>query len=123
LVPFLIDLGNSPSMTAAGGRMQWSDDAFLDSLRDASDPAADACVAALPPEESLQFVFSKMRTDADLPSVLPAAFLEFARATREALDLGDLTADDRKRVERGQKFFMTHALDIVIALLCKSIME
>ena len=100
----------------------WSSDAFLDVLRGSSDVDADECLAALPEEESLEFVFSTMRSDHDLPPVLPAPFLAYIQKPG-GHDLSDLTPEDWERLKRGQRVFLTHALPMALALLGKSLPE
>lgn len=101
---------------------KWSSQTFLDTLKDASDPVADACVGALAPDVSLIYEFSRMRADTELPSDLPAPFRVFL-ATPSSYGLSDLGPDDRERIRRGQRAFLTHALPMALALLCKSLTE
>ncbi|MBI4420260.1 MAG: DUF2236 domain-containing protein [Gemmatimonadetes bacterium] len=104
---------------------KWSDDRFLDTLRDLSDPLADACARDLPRDQSLAFLFTKMRTDADLPpeTEFPEAFATFLRRARPSLDLADLTTEEQATLERGQQVFMRNALPSALVLLSKSLQE
>lgn len=104
-------------------KTKWSDDAFLDRLRASGDPLAERCVRDLPRDQSLAFVFTKMRTDAELPAELPEAFATFLRDAKESLALGDLTEAEHARLLRGQQLFLTHALPEALVLLVKSLQE
>jgi hypothetical protein len=104
---------------------KWSDDAFLNQLRDLSDAAANECARTLPPDQSLAYLFTKMRVDADLPPdvVLPEAFAKFIRDARPSLQLDDLTGAEHEKLKRGQQVFMRHALPCSLILLSKSLQE
>jgi hypothetical protein len=108
---------------AAGTKTKWSDQTFLDGLRDMGDPLAERCARDLPREQSLAFVFAKMRIDAELPAELPGAFATFLADAQESLSLSDLTEDQQARLLRGQKVFMTHALPGALVLLMKSLQD
>jgi hypothetical protein len=101
---------------------KWSDDDFLNTLRGLGDAQADACIEALPPDESLEFAFSKMRADTELPAELPAAFVEYLNAPG-GHDVSDLTQADWERLRRGQRVFLSNALPMTLALLAKSLPE
>jgi hypothetical protein len=101
---------------------RWTSDAYLDTLASLGDLAADACLAALPVEDSLSFAFSQMGAGQTLPPVLPPAFEAYLRAPG-GHTLTDLTDDDRARLNRGQHVFLTHALPMGLALLTKSLPE
>ena len=111
------------SEQTAGPSTRWSDDSFLDKLGDVGDSAADRCVATLPPDQSLAFLFTKLHSAADEPSVLPAAFVEFCKTAGPSLDLSDLTAAEQQQLRRGQQVFMTTAMPMALCLLTKSLQE
>jgi hypothetical protein len=102
---------------------RWSDDVFLDTLRNHSDPLADQCVAALPRDESLAFLFTKLHSEATEPAVLPDAFVAFCRNAHDSLDLSDLSDAEQRRLARGQEVFMTTTMPVALVLLAKSLQE
>lgn len=102
---------------------KWSDDAFLNQLRDLGDALADTCARDLPKVRELEGVFSKMRSDAALPSELPEAFRTYLTQAQPSLDLSDLDERDIARLRRGQQVLMTNALPAVLVLLTKSLQE
>jgi hypothetical protein len=110
---------------AARAPTKWSDAAFLDTLRDASDPLANACARDLPRDQTLAYLFTKMRTDAQLPdeTEFPQAFATFLRSARPSLELDDLTAGEYAKLRRGQEVFLTNALPASLVLLSKSLQE
>lgn len=102
---------------------KWSDDAFLNTMRDIGDSLADKCARELPRDQSLAFMFTKMRTDADIPTEFPEAFATFLRDARPSLDLSDLTPAEQAKLKRGQEVFTRNALPSSLILLAKSLQE
>ena len=99
---------------------KWSDDAFLDSLRQLGDPVADQAIAGLMAEAqtgSVSIIFRMMRANDDvLPADAPQAYLDFAAASP------GLPSDlDFARLERGGEAFYRNALPAVIAMLASSL--
>jgi len=87
---------------------KWSDDGFLDGLREQGDSLADNAVQRLIRERDVSEVnrlFQIMRSDNQpLPADLPPSILDFLERTK-ALPAGV----DLERVERGEAVFMRHA--------------
>jgi len=99
---------------------KWSDDRFLDSLRESGDPPADDAVARLRAEHGDAAVgraFAQLRAnDSPLPADAPAALTEFMR------DAGGLPAwASEARLERGGNAFLQNALPSVVVLLASSL--
>jgi hypothetical protein len=78
---------------------KWSDDGFLDLLKQHGDELADETLARLMEEmgvQAIQAVFNQLRSSDDqLPADAPAAFKDFVAATRELPD-----GVDRERLAR-----------------------
>lgn len=119
-------------LAASLGAARWSDDSFLDGLRQFGDAAGDRCVVELAklPDSAMRAraVFAKMpRNDSPLPSDTPAQLREFFAQTYAWCDhcrQPSLPAwVDRDRIVRGQKVFMERMMPSVLVLLCKSLPE
>jgi hypothetical protein len=98
----------------------WSDDAFLDTLRRAADPEADATVARLSADGGLASVgaiFKVLKTnDTPLPADAPAELHAFMAASP------GLPPDlQRDRLPRGGLAFLRNALPSVVVLLASSL--
>jgi hypothetical protein len=102
------------------GHPKWSDDRFLDSLRQQGDPQADLAVRRLMEEREVQAVneiFKMLRADdTPIPDDAPAPFREFAEATRELPSWVD-----RGRLARGGDVFMKHAFSSAVVMLASSL--
>lgn len=98
----------------------WSDDSFLDALRQAGDPLADHAVARLRDEGGAKAVgraFALLHgNDSRLPPEAPAAL----RAFMDAAD-GLPAGVDMARLQRGGDAFLRNALPSVIVLLASSL--
>jgi hypothetical protein len=99
---------------------KWSDDAFLDGLRQAGDPLADAAVARLRDEGGSKAVARAFRVlqgnHTPLPPDAPEALRTFMAAT------GDLPAGiDAQRLRNGGDAFLANALPSVVVLLASSL--
>ncbi len=99
---------------------QWSDDRFLDSLRQQGDPEADQAVARLLAEHGVMAanrIFPLLKADdSPLPADAPEAFREFMAAT------GGLPPGiDGERLTRGGQVFLRHALPSSLVLLASSL--
>ena len=99
---------------------QWSDDAFLDRLRQIGDPAADAAVAGLIAAgrtKDVSAIFKTMRAN-DRPAAArrAAAVRDFAAAFR-----GLPPHLDVARLDRGGAAFFRNALPAVVAMLASSL--
>ena len=99
---------------------QWSDDAFLDRLRQIGDPAADQAVAGLIAAgrtKDVSAIFKTLRANDDpLPPDAPQAYRDFAAAfggLPPHLDVG--------RLDRGGTAFYRNALPAVVAMLASSL--
>src|SRR5690349_21597133 len=99
---------------------RWSDDAFLDTLRRAGDPPADAAVAALAAaggDRAVGAIFRFLKAnDTPLPADAPAPLQAFMAA---ATDLPP--GIDLDRVARGGEAFLKNALPSVVVLLASSL--
>lgn len=102
------------------GHPKWSDDRFLDSLRQQGDPQADLAVRRLMEERDVRTVneiFKTLRADdAPIPDDAPAPFREFVEATRQ---LPSWT--DRGRLARGGQVFLKHAFSSAVVMLASSL--
>ncbi len=106
-----------PSADAPG---PWSDDAFLDALRQSTDPAADAAVAALIAEGRLSEIGAIFKllgaNDTPLPATAPQplkAFMASSAGLPPGLDLA--------RLANGGRAFLRNALPSVVVLLASSL--
>jgi hypothetical protein len=99
---------------------KWSDDAFLDSLRQQADPQADRAVARLIAEggdRAVGYLFRVLRANDDpIPADAPEPFREFMEETRELPPGLDLD-----RVQRGGDVFLRHAVSAATVLLASSL--
>jgi hypothetical protein len=99
---------------------RWSDDGFLDALRQMGDPAADAAVAALAAEggdRAVGSAFALLKAnDTPLPADAPTPLRAFIGATTGLPPGVDLT-----RVVRGGQAFLRNALPSVVVLLASSL--
>jgi hypothetical protein len=102
------------------GHPKWSDDRFLDELRQQGDPLADRAVAELLAQREVRAVNEIFRTlradDTPIPDDAPAPFREFAAATRE-LPPGV----DRGRLAHGGEVFLDHAFSASVVMLASSL--
>ena len=107
----------------------WSDDAFLDKIRATADPAADACVAALPESVSYAQLFSAMKAGSDaLPADAPQGLRDFFAATD---DLPVVETDRRAfpagldygRLANGRAVFLDNIAVTSLVLLAKALPE
>ena len=102
------------------GDPKWSDDRFLDSLRQQGDPQADLAVRRLMEEREVRAVNEVFKTlradDAPIPDDAPAPFREFAEATR-----GLPSWADRGRLARGGDVFLKHAFSSAVVMLASSL--
>jgi hypothetical protein len=99
---------------------RWADDAFLDTLRRAGDPEADAAVARLAADGGLASVGAMFRllqtNDTALPADAPAPLREFLAAT------GRLPPGiDPARLPRGGLAFLRNSLPSIVVLLASSL--
>ena len=105
---------------------KWSDDAFLNQLRQLGDPEADQCVRALrrlPGDQDLRAQFHQLTTnDANMPDSMPLVADEFFQRFR-ALPSPDGRPVDMARLQAGRKVFLDHCLMSCLALLLKSVPE
>ena len=105
---------------------KWSDNKFLDELREQSDAAADAVISEL--EEVLEKrdfskVFEDMNAnDEPLPENMPPQLSEFFDKAIRLPKVGGVEVD-KARLIRGEKVFMTHAFPSAMVLLAKSLPE
>ncbi|HEX3130725.1 MAG TPA: oxygenase MpaB family protein [Thermoanaerobaculia bacterium] len=102
------------------GHPKWSDDRFLDSLRQQGDPQADLAVSRLVEERDVRAVNEVFKTlradDSPIPEDAPAPFREFAEAT------GGLPSwADRGRLARGGEVFLKHAFSAAVVMLASSL--
>jgi hypothetical protein len=104
---------------------KWSDDQFLNQMRQMGDPLADACIARLAADADRSNFTHAFRylnaNDAPVPSGLPQPLQDFFRDTGELP--GGLTAFDLRRVQRGEGVFMRNAFVSALVLLAKSLPE
>ena len=102
------------------GHPKWSDDRFLDSLRQQGDAQADLAVRRLMEEREVRAVNEVFKTlradDAPIPDDAPAPFREFAEATR-----GLPSWADRGRLARGGDVFLKHAFSSAVVMLASSL--
>jgi hypothetical protein len=99
---------------------RWSDDVFLDALRHAGDPAADAAVAALIADGGLAAagaMFKLLRAnDTPLPADAPQPLKDFMASS------AGLPPDlDLARLPNGGRAFLRNALPSVVVLLASSL--
>jgi hypothetical protein len=102
------------------GHPKWSDDRFLDSLRQQGDAQADLAVARLVEERDVRAVNEVFKTlradDTPLPDDAPAPFREFVAAT------GTLPSwTDPARLARGGDVFLKHASSSAVVMLASSL--
>ena len=107
--------------------LRWSDPSFLDEMRDSTDLAADACVAALdrevPPRNFHGLFATLSRNDVDM-SALPEPLKTFLESTRTIPALDDMPIEGvLERVKRGQEVFQNHTGIACLILLLKSLPE
>lgn len=99
---------------------KWSDDTFLDGLRQSGDPLADAAVARLRDEHGgavIGRIFAKLRAnDSPLPADAPVALTDFMHQAA-----GLPTWASTARLERGGQVFLQNALPAVVVLLASSL--
>jgi hypothetical protein len=102
------------------GDSKWSDDRFLESLRQQGDPQADLAVRRLMEEREIRAVNDVFKTlradDTPIPDDAPAPFRAFVEATRA---LPSWT--DRARLARGGDVFLKHALSSAVVMLASSL--
>ena len=103
-----------------GTTSQWSDDAFLDTLRRSGDPAADAAVAGLIADGGLPAIgtiFKLLRAnDTPLPPDAPPPLVAFMASS------AGLPPDlDVARLARGGQAFLRNSLPSVVVLLASSL--
>jgi hypothetical protein len=99
---------------------RWSDDAFLDTLRLAGDPPADATIAGLVAggnERGIADVFTLLKAnDSPLPASAPEPLKAFIAAS------AGLPPDlDTARLARGGQAFLRNAVPAVVVLLASSL--
>lgn len=99
---------------------KWSDDRFLDGLRQSGDPLADDAVARLRAEHGgavIGRIFAKLRAnDSPLPDDAPTALADFMR---DACGLPAWASEER--LQRGGHAFLRNALPSVVVLLASSL--
>jgi hypothetical protein len=102
------------------GHPKWSDDRFLDSLRQQGDVQADLAVRRMMEEREVRAVneiFKTLRADdAPIPADAPAPFLEFVEATRTLPSWAD-----RSRLARGGDVFLKHSSSAAVVMLASSL--
>ena len=107
-------------------RKKWSDDQFLDRLRQEGDEAADHCFAELREvlrEEDFSQLFQMLnKNDVILPEGVQEPLKKFLISTMK-MPLVNAQPIDAERLKRGQRIFMTHALTAALVLLVKSLPE
>lgn len=105
---------------------KWSDDDFLNDLRQQVDAQADACLRELVAkgnESDFRNVFRQMTTnDEPLPDGLPKPLRDFFEQTGGPPTL-DGAPLDQARVARGSAVFLKHAFPSALVLLAKSLPE
>ncbi len=107
---------------------KWSDDQFLNGLRELGDAKADACVEELigssdDARRDFHLVFAKMNSNnAALPVDLPPLLRTFFEET-DGLPVVDGAPADLDRLERGGGVLMQNAFLSALALLAKSLNE
>jgi hypothetical protein len=102
------------------GQPKWSDDRFLDGLRQQGDRQADLAVGRLVEERevgAVNEIFKTLRADAaPIPADAPAPLREFVAAT------GSLPSwTDRECLARGGKVFLKHASSAAVVMLASSL--
>ena len=109
---------------------KWSDDAFLDELRQKSDKLADACVEkiyAAHDAKKVSRLFAQMNSnDEPLPEGLPREAWDFFTQTHElAGELLDPQSDlvSHERIHNGEDALMKHAYAAGLIYLAKSMLE
>jgi hypothetical protein len=99
---------------------KWSDDRFLDSLRQLADPRADRAVESLIAQHGVEAANLTFRTlkadDSPLPEDAPQPFLDFLAET-DRLPPGI----DEARLARGGAVFLRHACSAAMVLLASSL--
>lgn len=102
---------------------KWTDDVFLDALRQQADPEADRAVAGMIAEKGERAVgalFQTMKDNDDpIPADAPASIREFLEATG-GLPPG-ISAADTGRLKRGGDIFLRHAVPGSLVLLASSL--
>ncbi len=108
---------------------KWSDDSFLNNLRQHVDTTADECVADLPRNDSYASLFSRAGINRDtLPDDAPESLRTFF-ATSDLQLLLEKDKDrfpdglDFERLKRGELVFLEHAFTFCLILLAKSLPE
>jgi hypothetical protein len=101
-------------------RSRWSDDTFLDTLRQVGDPPADATIAGLVAggnERGIADVFKLLKAnDSPLPDSAPEPLERFMAAS------AGLPPDlDTARLARGGQAFLRNAVPAVVVLLASSL--
>jgi hypothetical protein len=99
---------------------KWSDQRFLESLRQVGDPPADRAVERLLADHGVartNLLFSMLKADdTPLPADAPKPFLEFMEST------SDLPSGiDEARLKRGGEVFLRHAFSAAAVLLASSL--
>lgn len=99
---------------------KWSDDTFLNDLRESGDPLADDAVARLRDDHGAAVIgriFGTLRAnDSPLPPDAPPALADFMRS---ACGLPSWASE--ARLERGGQVFLQNALPAVVILLASSL--
>jgi hypothetical protein len=122
----------STTMAAQLGKSRWSDDAFLDGLRQFGDEAADRCAMELSKVDNcaavVRRVFTPMtqndqRLAEDAPDALKQFFADTYAWCNHCRQPQLPEWVDRDRVIRGQIVFNERMVPSVLALLCKSLPE
>ncbi|HEY4219431.1 MAG TPA: oxygenase MpaB family protein [Gemmatimonadaceae bacterium] len=122
----------SSAMASKLGASRWSNDAFLDGLRQFGDGAADRCAIELSKTDNSAAVARAMfagmtqndqRLPADAPAPLRAFFDETYAWCHRCRQPALPAWVDRDRVIRGQTVFMERLIPSVLVLLCKSLPE
>jgi len=105
-------------------RDQWTDNEFLDSLRQKGDYLADACFEELKEvleEENFGNLFKTLKAnDQPLSSNMPEPLRQFIERTTTLPLIGGETIDF-DRIRRGQRVFMTQAFPSALVLLTKAL--
>lgn len=108
-----------PGTDARSGK--WTD-AFLDQMRNTTDPVADGVVAALFREHGIQAVNSLWETALHNDELRAADFPEPVRSyLSKSAELPSWA--DRGRILRGEQFFVKRGIFCLISLLCASLPE
>lgn len=115
--------------TPASQSTRWSDDAFLNTLRQAVDVEADNCVAALHGKDDFARLFAMAAVNNDkIPENVPVALRDFFTKTDLIIQVESDVAKfpdglDHARLRRGEKVFLDHACAFCLVLLAKSLPE